>query len=112
MGIRIAVVGSGSGLTAIPKISVRNLQRSVSVNIVDLEKFAPNALRQCLRLRRNRTPELTKLRQISVLLVSDRRMAQLHRQFLNKSGPTDALTFQHGEIFISVDTARRNARAF
>ena len=39
-------------------------------------------------------------------------MASLHRQFLNQSGPTDVLTFQHGEIFISIETARRQARAF
>jgi len=36
----------------------------------------------------------------------------LHRKFLGQSGATDVLTFQHGEIFISVDTARRYARAF
>jgi len=45
-------------------------------------------------------------------LISDRRMALLHRKFLGQSGPTDIMTFQHGEIFISVDTARRHARAF
>ena len=39
-------------------------------------------------------------------------MALLHRKFLGQSGPTDVLTFQHGEIFISVETARRHARAF
>ena len=39
-------------------------------------------------------------------------MALLHRKFLGQSGPTDVLTFQHGEIFISVDTARRHAHAF
>ena len=39
-------------------------------------------------------------------------MASLHRQFLNQTGPTDVLTFQHGEIFISVETARRHARVF
>ena len=45
-------------------------------------------------------------------LISDWRMAVLHRKFLGQSGPTDVLTFQHGEIFISVETARRQARAF
>jgi len=44
--------------------------------------------------------------------MSDRRMALLHRKFLGQSGPTDVLTFQHGEIFISVDTARRHACEF
>jgi probable rRNA maturation factor len=39
-------------------------------------------------------------------------MTRLHQQFLGEIGPTDVLTFQHGEIFISVETARRHAREF
>lgn len=39
-------------------------------------------------------------------------MSRLHREFLGKTGPTDVLTFQHGEIFISIETAKRHARAF
>jgi probable rRNA maturation factor len=50
--------------------------------------------------------------EIFVWLVSDRRMARLHRQFLDQTGPTDVLTFQHGEIFISVETAKRHAPVF
>jgi probable rRNA maturation factor len=48
----------------------------------------------------------------SILIVSDRKIASLHRQFMNESGPTDVITFQHGEIFVSAETARRNARRF
>jgi probable rRNA maturation factor len=39
-------------------------------------------------------------------------MASLHWKFMHQTGPTDVLTFQHGEIFISVETAKRHARAF
>jgi rRNA maturation RNase YbeY len=39
-------------------------------------------------------------------------MASLHRRFLKQSGSTDVLTFQHGEIFISPETACRQARTF
>lgn len=97
---------------AFPKIIVRNLQRTVPVNVGDLEKFAMKAVRSCLQLRKSKTTDLTGLREVFVLLVSDRRMAALHRQFLHQAGPTDVLTFDHGEIFISVQTARRNARCF
>ena len=31
---------------------------------------------------------------------------------MNERGPTDVITFQHGEIFISAEMARRNARRF
>jgi probable rRNA maturation factor len=97
---------------ALPQIAVRNSQRTLAVNIADLEQFAAKALRACLRLRRRKPTDLTRLCEIFVLLVSDRRMASLHRQFLNQAGPTDVLTFQHGEIFISVETARKHARTF
>jgi probable rRNA maturation factor len=97
---------------ALPQIVVRNLQRTVPVNVGDLERFGAKALRACLRLRNRKPADLTRLSEIFVLLVSDRRMASLHRQFLNQTGPTDVLTFQHGEIFISVETARRHARTF
>jgi probable rRNA maturation factor len=39
-------------------------------------------------------------------------MAELHRRFLHERGPTDVITFQHGEIFVSTETARRQARRF
>jgi len=96
----------------IAQIRVRNLQRKIAVNVAELQQFAAKALRACLRLRRRKLTDLTRLSEIFVLLVSDRRMASLHRQFLNQTGPTDVLTFQHGEIFISVETARKHARTF
>ena len=94
------------------EISVRNLQRKISVNVGDLERFAAKALRACLRLRKREPTDLARLSEIFIWLVSDRRIALLHRQFLNQTGPTDVLTFQHGEIFISVETARRHALVF
>lgn len=96
----------------VPQISVRNLQRKRSIDIAELEKFAVNAVNCCLQLQKRRQTDLRKLRAIFVWLISDRRMSRLHRQFLGKSGPTDVMTFHDGEIFISVETARRYAREF
>lgn len=95
-----------------PRIEVRNLQRKVRLNVVDLEDFALKAAKLCLRLPRPKKTDLEQLPEISVLLISDRRMALLHRQYMSQSGPTDVITFQHGEIFISVETAVQNARRF
>jgi probable rRNA maturation factor len=96
----------------VPKITVRNLQRKAPIHAIDLEKFARKALERCLRLPRKKPTDLSEQREISVLIVSDRKIASLHRRFMNESGPTDVITFQHGEIFISAETARRNARRF
>ncbi len=95
-----------------PRISLRNLQRKISLNAADLEKFAAKAVRCCLETHKPKETELTRLREISIWLISDRRMSRLHRQFLGQMGSTDVLTFQHGEIFISVEMAERHARAF
>jgi probable rRNA maturation factor len=96
----------------VPEISVRNRQRTISVNAADLEKFAMKAMRNVLQLQKGKRTDLAKLRQIFVWVISDRRMSRLHLRFLGEIGPTDVLTFQHGEIFISVETAKRHARVF
>jgi probable rRNA maturation factor len=95
-----------------PDISVRNRQRKIPVNVAGLQNFAAKALRCCLQLHKQKDTDLRKLHEILVWLISDRRMALLHRKFMHQTGPTDVLTFQHGEIFISIETAKRHARAF
>jgi probable rRNA maturation factor len=95
-----------------PVIKVRNLQRKIPVNVAALQNVAARAVRCCLELQQRKRTELSKLHEIFVWLISDRRMSRLHHQFLGEKGPTDVLTFQHGEIFISVETAKRNARIF
>jgi len=95
-----------------PAITVRDRQRGVEVELVGLQCFAELAIRECLKLSRRKSGMLTRLAEIDVVLVSDRRMAELHQRFLNEPGPTDVITFQHGEIVISAETAKRQARAF
>jgi probable rRNA maturation factor len=95
-----------------PRILVHNAQRKVSINRSELEGFAEIALRVCLQIRQKQSTDLVRLREVSIVLVSDRRMAALHRQFMGLSGPTDVITFQHGEIFVNTEEARRNARRF
>jgi probable rRNA maturation factor len=95
-----------------PDISVRNRQRKIPVNVANLEIFAGKALRRCLQLQMRKRTDLRKLDEVFVWLISNRRMASLHQKFMHQTGPTDVLTFQHGEIFISVETAKRHARAF
>lgn len=105
-------MSEGLKSVAPPKISVRSLQRKIPVNIIELQSFATEAIRRCLQLHKQRQTDLNELREVFVWLISDRRMAWLHRKFMHQSGPTDVLTFQHGEIFVSVETAKRHARGF
>ena len=96
----------------VPEITVRNRQRKISINITELEKFAENALARCLQLKKGKRTNLRKLNAISIWLISDRRISTMHLQFFGDRSPTDVITFRDGEIFISVETARRNAREF
>jgi probable rRNA maturation factor len=95
-----------------PDIFVRNRQRRIRVNVAELKDFAAKAVRKSLQLRNEKNTDLRRLATVFVWLISDRRMASLHRKFMHQTGPTDVLTFQHGEIFISVETAKRHAHAF
>ena len=95
-----------------PDIFVRNRQRKIRVNVGELQDFATKAVRKSLQLRDEKNTDLRRLDEVFVWLISDRRMASLHRKFMHQTGPTDVLTFRHGEIFISVETAKRHARTF
>jgi probable rRNA maturation factor len=95
-----------------PRVSVRSLQRKIDVNIADLERFGRKAVALCLRLPRNKKTDLERLEEVSILIISNRRMSALHGRFMNEAGPTDVISFQHGEIFISAEMAKRNARRF
>ena len=53
--------------------------------------------------------------EVSVLIAGDRRVQELNRRFRRKNKPTDVLSFprpQGGDIAISADIARENARLY
>jgi len=93
-------------------ITVRNAQRRMRINREALEEFCGRALAVVRRLPRKKGGVLHTLNEVTVVLVSDRRMAAIHQQFLKIAGPTDVITFHDGDIFVSVETAKRNARRF
>src|SRR5436190_8451607 len=94
------------------KIAVRNRQRALRVPLAALQEFAGRALTECLKISGKRRRGLKSITELNVILVSNRRMAELHRRFLHLPGPTDVITFQHGEIVVSAETARNHARQF
>ena len=94
-----------------PLITIRNAQRRVLLSTPKLRRFAGIACKLVWQTRRPKS-EIASLNQIYVLVVSDRRMTALHNEFCRIPGPTDVLTFQHGEIVISADTAATQARMF
>jgi probable rRNA maturation factor len=91
-----------------------NCQRRIPVALKPLEEFYER-VRKELRF----PPE-----SVSIRLISDAAMARLNQTYRHKSGPTDVLSFPAngaksvrgaayiGDIAISPQTARRNARRY
>jgi probable rRNA maturation factor len=92
-----------------------NRQRRVNVPVKTLEDFFER-VRQELRFPQNA---------VTIQFISDVAMARLNQNFCHKRGPTDVLSFPAnggsrplqtapyiGDIAISPQTARRNARRF
>ncbi len=52
---------------------------------------------------------LSELASIELNLVDDDTITDVHAEFLDDPTPTDVITFHHGEIFVSLDTAHRYA---
>jgi probable rRNA maturation factor len=50
--------------------------------------------------------------QLEITLMDDPMIAHVHMEFMRIPGATDVITFQHGEILISLETAARHAVAF
>jgi probable rRNA maturation factor len=93
------------------ELYVRNRQRTRPVNTKLLETIASVLIEKTC-------PEEFR---VGILLVSAREMARLNEAFLKHTGPTDVLAFGysgdhsrslHGEVFICVDEAMRQARRF
>lgn len=49
---------------------------------------------------------------LEVALVDDATSDQVHRDFMNIDGPTDVITFHHGEIVIGAEVAARQAAEY
>ncbi|MBC8097015.1 MAG: rRNA maturation RNase YbeY [Akkermansiaceae bacterium] len=94
-------------------INVQNHQRRVRFDLAWLRRLATVALAQCFRQQPERgRPVLRELETVEVPVVSDEAIAAVHEQFMGIPGPTDVITFDHGEIVISAWTAQRNAARF
>jgi probable rRNA maturation factor len=89
-----------------PVIHVQNRQRKVKFDVRWLRRFARSALSKALRQAGDDHGVLREAAEIEVAIVSDRVIATVHRRFMSIDGATDVITFQHGEIVISADTAR------
>lgn len=79
---------------------------------LDLDRLlalAEKALPLCLAAAPGPGTALHHLETLEITLVTDAEIAQVHAAFLDDPTPTDVITFDHGEILISVETAARQS---
>jgi len=97
-------------LAAAPAIDIED-HVDAGRDLVDwLATLAPAAVDACLKSPPGDGPVvLPGLELVEVSLVSDETIARVHGEFLSDPSPTDVITFHHGEILVSLDTARAAA---
>jgi probable rRNA maturation factor len=86
------------------QVKVLNRQRKFRLPAGELLAFAEQVAPLVSNIARSKIPD-----EILVVLVSDRKIAAIHQQFMGIADATDVITFQHGEIVVSVETAARQA---
>jgi len=91
---------------------IYNRQRKIKFDLAWLRSFAQTAFPECLKHSNGPSPVLPHLTEVEVSIVSDPAIAKVHAQFMDDPTPTDVITFEHGEILVSADTARLNAERF
>jgi probable rRNA maturation factor len=91
-----------------PSLELVNRQRKKRLDLVRFRAFAVAAMEKVSEM----VTAVTLPEEIIVVFVSDARMERIHREFMAVDGPTDVITFQHGEIIISVETAERQVKGF
>lgn len=95
----------------LPRLTLSNRQRAVALPFLPgLRRFARDVLPGCLANPGAGEATLGRLDTVGIILVSDRMSGRLHEQFMAVPGPTDVITFMHGEIVIGAAVAERQAR--
>lgn len=88
-------------------LHLHNHQRRHKPAMRWLRQIAQAALPGCKLQAKSPDAPLLHLEEIEISLISDEEIARVHGEFLDDPTPTDVITFHHGEILISTDTALR-----
>lgn len=94
------------------EIAVYNRQRKARVPLPWLRRLACIAVEEALPHALSPDSPLCTLEEVEVTFVSDATIAKVHLDFMAIPGATDVITFDHGEIVISTETAAENAQLY
>ncbi len=95
-----------------PRLSLHNRCPNRELRMPRWRSVATKALPHCLAALRDITAPLAHLEEIEITFLSDEEIATVHGEFMDDPTATDVITFHHGEILISLDTAARQGESF
>lgn len=91
----------------VPQVEIYPHTDCEGIDLGRLTAQVAEAVPFCLDARGGEDPVLPELTEVEVSLVDDATIADVHGEFMDDPTPTDVITFHHGEILVSIDTARR-----
>lgn len=91
-------------------LSLYNSQKQHRLQLPWLRKVIKTALPLCQNHAVSPEAPLLHLEEIEFTIISDSEIARIHAEFLDDPTPTDVITFHHGEILVSADTALRQGQ--
>jgi probable rRNA maturation factor len=97
------------------EVIVGNHQDSVDVPVswlTALEDIGEATARMAAGFAADQENSLVHLATLEVALVDDETSARVHMDFMDIPGPTDVITFHHGEIVIGAEVAKRQAEEY
>ncbi len=97
------------------EVIIGNNQEAIAIPeswLTAFEDIACEAVRIALENAAIDDCPLSHLATLEVALVDDTTSDQVHRDFMNIEGPTDVITFHHGEIVIGAEVAQRQAAEY
>ncbi len=92
-----------------PVFSLYDHQQILALDLSRLTELAAGAWPMVMAEAGPQRPVLPHLEEVEVSFITDEAIARVHAEFLDDPTPTDVITFAHGEILISTDTAVRQA---
>lgn len=97
------------------EIIIGNHQEAVDIPLswlIALEDIGDVAVQMVAALAVHEDHSLAHLATLEVALVDDDTSARVHMDFMDLPGPTDVITFHHGEIVIGAEVALRQAEEY
>ena len=91
------------------EFSLYDHQRVLALDLRFLTGLAGRALPLVMGVPGEGVSVLGGLEEVEVSFLMDEAMGRVHGEFLGDAAPTDVMTFLHGEILISTETAVRQA---